>query len=219
MPFVLAQAFTWPHREPHLTADKLQLIQEKRNVSGSKNSIAYLGGKRFSFPLPKTLIRALPNTDPVAKRLFRTWADVQPILIFTKQKAAASNMVDNRLKFLMDLQINMSLEERGRKWERGMIISSNLRGTPQGSGGYIRDKQYPSPAQQLFSLNVVWGHWIGNRTEPLNPQVKQSFIVCSVKPGREMHLGCVSAMQRWSDYLLFLSVLPLESFCKCVVGF
>lgn len=43
-------------------------------------------------------------------------------------------MVDNRLEFLMDLQINMSLEERGRKQERGMIISSNLRGTPKDQG-------------------------------------------------------------------------------------
>jgi len=70
-------------------------------VSVSKKSVAYLGGKRFSFTLPQTLIRALPNTDLVAKRLFHSWADAQPMLIFTKQKATASNVVDNRLKFLI----------------------------------------------------------------------------------------------------------------------
>lgn len=43
-------------------------------------------------------------------------------------------MVDNRLKFLNDLQINVSLEERGRERGRGMIISGNLRGTPEDRG-------------------------------------------------------------------------------------
>lgn len=112
-------------------------------MSGSKKSVAYLSGKRFSFMLPRSLIRTLPNTDLVAKRLFHTWAGAQPILIFTKQNAAASNMVDYRLKCLTDQQINMFLEER-RRWERGMIIAGNFRGTPrewEPMSGINRDKQ------------------------------------------------------------------------------
>lgn len=39
-------------------------------MSHSKRSVTYLGGKGFNFMLPKAINRALPNTDPVAKRLF-----------------------------------------------------------------------------------------------------------------------------------------------------
>lgn len=125
-------------------------------MSASKKSVAYLSGKRFSFTLPRSLIRALPNTDLVAKRLFHTWAVTQPILIFTKQNAAVSNVVDYRLKCLIDQQINMFLEERGR-WERGMKIAGNLRGTPREWGpisGINRDIKVSIPPQ--LNSDFLW---------------------------------------------------------------
>lgn len=94
----------------------------------------------------------------------------------------------------------------------------------QGLGAYIRDKQgyksqYPSPALQLLSLNVIWGYQIevGNRTENLNPQVKQSFLFCPVSHGREMHLGRVFVM--WSDCLSFCHFCPFRPFASMLSAF
>lgn len=58
-------------------------------------------------------------------------------------------MVDYRLKCLIDQQINMLLEERGRS-ERGMIIVDNLRTTPREWGpisGINRDIEVSIPPQ------------------------------------------------------------------------
>lgn len=40
-------------------------------------------------------------------------------------------MVENRQKFLIDFQINMSLEVTEREQERGMIIPGNCRRSPK----------------------------------------------------------------------------------------
>lgn len=106
-----------------------------------------------------------------------------------------------------------------------MIIVGNLRRTPREWGpisGINRDIKPVSLPRSTATFSECYlriPNRIGNRTENLNPQVKQSFIVCSVSHGREMHLGCVSVM--WSDCLFVTSAILelLQVCCQLLIFF